>query len=440
MSSRVVHAVRSDGRAETRIGLLGLDGLGWPDAAALEALGEARDFQRACQAWLRALPTVAWAQWQNQHETVFGARDGDIVKYRSVRDKLGLMTADATPCVAGFVNTARTGPVVVEFPAGGGTSGGFVDFRGRPICAVGATGPDRGRGGRYLVLGPGQVLPEGVTWDFLVRSPTFNVALTFRIPTPDAAERERVTNGCQIYPARQAAAPRPTRVIRPEGRPWSGTPPTGMAFWRRLNTVLQLEPVGPEELSLMAMLKPLGLEKGRPFAPGPDQTRLLEEGARIGALMGLAEEAAGVGWRRRVDTALLAEGTPPQTPGPDQACLSAWRDGRGQWFDGGRAWGLTVPAEVPAEHGWSVTLYDVETRCFIDTPYDIAERSSHEALARQADGSAMLIFSPQPPADAPKSNWIPTAPGRPWFALFRLEGPGRGWFDGSWALPEIASL
>lgn len=448
MSSRVVHAVRSDGKTGTRIGAMELDGPGLPDASALEALGEERDFQRACQAWLRALPTVAWAQWQNQHETVFAARDGDIVKYRSVRDKLGLMTADAAPCVAGFVNTARTGPMVVDFPAGGGTTGGFVDFRGRPIGAVGAAGPDRGRGGRYLVLGPGQAPPEGLGWDFLVRSPTFNLALTFRILTPDAGERERVTNACHIYPARQAAAPRPTRVIRPDGRPWSGTPPTGMAFWRRLNTVLQIEPVGPEELSLMVMLKPLGLEKGRPFDPDPDQIRLLEEGARIGRLMALAEAAHSGGWRRDVDAALLAEGMAPQAPGLDQASLSALRDAQGQWFDGGRAWGLHVPADTPAGEaaggGWSLALYDVETRCFIDTPWDIGwrgtGRSSHESLARNPDGSADLIVSPQPPADAPRSNWIPTVPGRAWFGVFRLEGPKRAWFDGSWTLPEIVPL
>jgi hypothetical protein len=444
MSSRVVHAVRTDGKTDTWIGALGLNGQGLPDGSAIVALGAERDFQRACQAWLRALPTVAWAQWQNQHETVFGARDGDIVKYRSVRDKLGLMTADAAPCVAGFVNTARTGPVVVDYPgagpAGGGTQGGFTDFRGRPIGAVGAAGPDRGRGGRYLVLGPGQAPPEGLGWDFLVRSPTFNLALTFRILTSDAAERERVTNACQIYPARQAAAPRPTRVVRPEGRPWSGTPPTGMAFWRRLNTVLQIEPVGPEEVSLMAMLKPLGLEKGRPVEPDPAQTRLLEEGARIGALMALARLASAGGWRREGDVALSSDGILPQAPGPEEARLSAWRDGQGQWFDGGRAWGLVVPANVPAEQGWSVSLHDVETRGFIDTPWDIAWRSSHEALARPADGSVELIFSPQPPADAPKSNWIPTAPGRAWFAVFRLEGPLQPWFDGSWTLPEIRAL
>ncbi|QTC90811.1 DUF1214 domain-containing protein [Brevundimonas goettingensis] len=134
----------------------------------------------------------------------------------------------------------------------------------------------------------------------------------------------------------------------------------------------------------------------------------------------------------------------PQSPAPEEGRLTAWRDAHGQWFDGGRAWGFSVPAMgssmgpagLPAE-GWSVTLYDVETRGFIDTPWDLVGRGSDDALARQADGSVALIFSPQPPADAPRSNWIPTTPGRAWFAVFRFRGAG---VEEGWALPEIAAL
>ncbi len=95
------------GHTDTRIGPLGLNPQGFPDQADIDKLYAERDFQRACQAYLWALPIVAYGQWQNQHETVFGAKDGDVVKYVSVRDKLGLITANATtPYIMGFVNTA----------------------------------------------------------------------------------------------------------------------------------------------------------------------------------------------------------------------------------------------------------------------------------------------------------------------------------------------
>jgi hypothetical protein len=232
-----------NGETETRIGALRLNAQGLPDQAAIDRLYETRDFQRACQVYLWALPIVAYAQWQNQHETVFGAGDGDIVKYVSVRDKLGLITANATtPYIIGFVNTARTGPVVID-AAAGEIAGGVGDFWERSITDIGVTGPDKGKGGRYLLLGPGQNAPAGLRVDYKVRSPTYNIFHAFRILTTDKAEGERIQDAYQVYPARDAVSPRKTRMITPDGRPWSGTQPVGMAYWRRLDEILQVEPV-----------------------------------------------------------------------------------------------------------------------------------------------------------------------------------------------------
>src|SRR5579863_381832 len=125
------------GETETHIGPLGLNAQGLPDQATIDRLYAERDFQRACQAYLWALPIVSYSQWQNQHETVFGAHDGDIAKYLSVRDTPGIVTANATtPYILGFVNLARTGPAIIEVPAGE-LAGGFGDFWERNITDCG---------------------------------------------------------------------------------------------------------------------------------------------------------------------------------------------------------------------------------------------------------------------------------------------------------------
>ena len=54
------------------------------------------DYQMACQAYLWALPLVSYAQWKTQHYEVFGATNSDLVHYVSYRDRLGLITANAT--------------------------------------------------------------------------------------------------------------------------------------------------------------------------------------------------------------------------------------------------------------------------------------------------------------------------------------------------------
>jgi hypothetical protein len=45
-------------------------------------------------------------------------------------------------------------------------------------------------------------------------------------------------------------------------------------------------------------------------------------------------------------------------------------------------------------------------------------------------------MGPTAPAGFEK-NWIPTIPGKAWFAYFRLYGPLQAYFDRSWKLPDI---
>jgi uncharacterized protein DUF1254 len=98
------------------------------------------------------LPLVSYAQWQAQHRDVFGAGDYDLVRYLTYADRLGLITANATtPYIPDFIDLSRSGPLVVEVPPGP-TAGGFSDFWQREFGILGEMGPDRGQGGRHLVV------------------------------------------------------------------------------------------------------------------------------------------------------------------------------------------------------------------------------------------------------------------------------------------------
>ena len=63
-------------------------------------------------------------------------------------------------------------------------------------------------------------------------------------------------------------------------------PPAGMAYWERLSAFVNNNPVQDRDLFYMGMLKPLGIEKGKPFKPDARQRAILEEAARIGDAMG----------------------------------------------------------------------------------------------------------------------------------------------------------
>jgi hypothetical protein len=50
-----------------------------------------------------------------------------------------------------------------------------------------------------------------------------------------------------------------------------------------------------------------------------------------------------------------------------------------------------------------------------------------------------IYCGPQAPAGFEK-NWIPTVPGKNWFAYFRFYQPTEAYFDQSWPLPDFEQV
>jgi len=232
--------------------------------------------------------------------------------------------------------------------------------------------------------------------------------------------------------------------------------------------VIQREPIEPRDIFFHAMLRPLGLEKGKPFRPDARQKKILTDGALVGEAMAKANSAdrrfAGSQYRSDAhwDFALQLDADDPgafwnllderaswfyeavgagpamapKRPGPSSAYLSAYKDKHGQWLDGGVSYRLRVPPNPPIKLFWSVTVYDVDTRALILNEQKIADRSSGMDLRSNDDGSVDIYCGPSAPAGFEK-NWIPTVPGKNWFAYFRFYQPTGAYFDRSWPLPDF---
>lgn len=456
-------------KADTRIGTLEFD-LGLPTEKTVATLFDEMDFQRACQAYLWALPMVNIAEWQRAHEKDFGAGDGDIVIYSTYEAKLGILTPNlTTPYIIGFANLARTGPLVIDYPAGL-SAGGVLDFWQRPLFDMGQTGPDQGKGGKYLVVGPGQSVSETSGYT-VYESPTFNVGIGYRVLEMEPAKADALMKGVKVYPFRTSADPTPNKFLTPGDKAWSQTPPSGMLYWERLAELLNQESVAERDQFFMAMLKPLGIEKGKPFQPDERQEKILTEAAFVGEQMakansfdkrfpgsayrtdarweilfapgfspdqksegyGQLDERAAYTWEAVWTTA----GMVTKTPGVGQAYLGVHRDRSGKALDGAKFYHLNVPPNPPAGQFWSVTIYDLETRRPVENSTRAVDRSSRQAdLAKNADGSVDLYFGPQSPKGR-EANSLITVPGRAWFPLLRLYGPQQPYFDRSWPLPDI---
>ena len=273
------------GALDTRIGKIDLV-MGLPANAQVEQkIYDEMDFQRASQAYIWGIPIVGMNEWKLAHEKVFGAKPGQLVLYNTYKDKLGILTPNfTTPYIITFANLAD-GPVVVEQPAGA-FGGMIMDFWQRPAADLGQAGPDKGQGGKYLVIGPGQTTPQ-VDGHFIVQCKTNNVFIGIRVLEPGEDKIKAAMERYRIYPYAQRNNPPQFPATTPQSKSWSQMPPRGMRYWQSLDEILQQEPVEERDRMITAMLAPLGIEKGKRFQPNARQTKLLTEGAVMGELMAM---------------------------------------------------------------------------------------------------------------------------------------------------------
>jgi hypothetical protein len=134
-----------------------------------------------------------------------------------------------------------------------------------------------------------------------------------------------------------------------------------------------------------------------------------------------------------------ASAIPPRKGAAPRRTNRHAKDKTGKWLDGGLSYRLRVPPDPPIKLFWSVTLYDVDTRALILNEQKIADRSSRADMRMNADGSVDISCGPKAPAGFEK-NWIPTVPGKNWFAYFRFYQPTQAYFDRSSPLGDFEQV
>ncbi len=115
------------------------------------------------------------------------------------------------------------------------------------------------------------------------------------------------------------------------------------------------------------------------------------------------------------------------------------KDKDGQPLDGSKSYRLAVPPNAPVSQYWSATVYDRATHGLIRDMPRSGRGSQSPGLQKNADGSVDIYTGPKAPAGF-EQNWIPTVPGRNWFAYFRFYQPTEAYFDRSWPLPDFEQI
>ena len=470
MTTEMPAGITAPAEVETRLGTLRTKD-GFPDAATIEKVFDNLDFQRGVQAILTGMPAASLSAMRKGLRG-FGPDNQTVVMFEQLMDSKTLfLTANTTTIYNfGWLNT-KEGPLVIEIPPK--VLGTIDNFWFNWVGDVGVTGPDKGKGGKYLLLPPGYKgpVPDGY---FVMHSKTYNHWLFFRgflengSPAPAVASAKK---NLRIYPLSKAANPPAMNLVNGSGKYFNTIHSLDYSVFSEINEVVQEEPVEASDPETLGLLAAIGIEKGKPFNPDARMKKILTEAAAVGNITARAlayksriPEAyfyENSGWNspfiggsyeflkepgvRNIDARtyffFYATGITPamaeKMVGKGSAYAANFVDANGDPLDGGKTYKVHLPANVPANNFWSFTNYDIQSRSMDQTDQQFPSVGSlTKGIVMNADKSYDVYFGPKAPAGQ-ENNWIQTNPGQGWSTIFRLYGPLNPWFDKTWRPSEI---
>jgi hypothetical protein len=471
MTTDIPSSLMSPNSVETRIGTLNFTD-GFPDDATAAKVYDNLDFQRGVQAYLAALPAVSIEAFLKGFSE-FGPVNQTVLISEQLLDAKSLfLTANTTTPYTLLYLSTKDGPLVVEVPPE--VLGPIDDAWFRWVTDVGITGPDKGKGGKYLLLPPGYAgaVPDGY---FVSRSRTVGNLLFFRTflkngdPKPGV---DSVKSSLRVYPLSQAANPPSMKFIDISGKAFNTIGPGDYSLFEFVHRVIQDEPIDAVDPDTLGLFAAVGIEKGKPFAPDDRMKKILTEAAEVGDAT-----ARSLTYKSRLKDAYLYTNSAWVTPfiggsykfeqngavnldaksmfffyatgvtpamtmkmvGEGSQYAGAFVDAKGNPLDGSKTYKLHMPPNIPAKNFWSFTLYDNQTRSMLQTDGSPAVGSLTKGLLINADGSVDVYFGPKPPTGK-EANWVQTVPGKGWNTLLRLYGPLEPWFNKTWRPGEIEPI
>ncbi|NDR58743.1 DUF1254 domain-containing protein [Aliiruegeria sabulilitoris] len=463
-------------RIETSFGTLDFVNGAYPTPETAQKVYDELDLQRATQLYLDLFPALSVHGILKAQVRDFGHRNSsDICVTPQKMNANPLFLTGNTDSIYAWMtlDLKAEGPTVMEIPPN--VMGPLDDAYFRFVVDFGATGPDKGKGGKYLILPPdyeGDV-PEGY---FVARSKSYRNwglvrANTAVIGTGDEA-MQYYRDNLRIYPLE--TGPREGRYIDCGHMPGNSLVPEDGSAFRWLHEIVSYEPADLFDKEQLGRLASLGIEKGKPFNPDARMQAILEQAARQGVAMSRVITFAsrdpeeklyeGMSWgtpfiggnaefekdgHRNLDARTLYHYnaivvTPAMAAtmpaGKGSKYSSTYVDGNGAFLDGGKIYKLRVPPNVPVREFWSVTVYDPVTRSQLQTAQPLPSISSQENPPANADGSVDIYFAAEKPDGVAEQNWIQTAAGKGFFPFYRFYGPLEAFNDQSWKPVEIEEV
>ena len=419
---------------ETRLGTLKFFD-GFPTKETSQKVYDHLDFIRGVEVFLNFVPAASVEAVRRGFAEQGASKSNQIMIFDQLMDSNPLFLTGNTDTVYAFgaFDLEKDGPIVAEIPPGTGP-GTVDDAFFRFVIDMGAPGPDKGKGGKYLILPPGYTgaVPDGY---FVARSSSYVNLLVLRgflvDGKPDAATK-KFKDGLKVYPLALAKNPPAMEFVSGSKKAFNTIHANNFEFYNELDHVIQKEPVDLFEPELRGLAASIGIRKGKPFAPDARMKAILIEAAAVANATARAIafdtrdkdafvydksqwKVAFVGgsyqWLidggkggRNLDARTLffyqaTVNTPAMAakiPGVGSQYAYAERDSAGNYLDGAKNYRLRIPANAPAKDFWSVVLYDPQTRSELQTSQPFPSKNNkRDKLIVNADEFGRPLFRPQ---------------------------------------------
>lgn len=305
VSEETLKSLSAPDQVETSAGTLKFkDGV--PTVETAEKVYDALAFTRALNVYNNSFRGASALAIVKGFEGI-GVKPGDVAIFSELMDSNSLfLTPNADTVYYLTALDLSNGPVVIEQPSN--AVGTINDMWFSWIIDIGGPGPDRGRGGKYLIVGPGYdgPLPEGGY--FIAHSKT-NLALyaarAYLVDNDPKLAVENVKQNLKIYPYKPGSfgtsiAQALEGTVRIEGEPkipemkfveashlsFNTIPPSDFGFFEMINENVQNEPATSYDVELAGQLAAIGIVHGKDFKPDDRMKKILSDAAAFGQATG----------------------------------------------------------------------------------------------------------------------------------------------------------
>jgi hypothetical protein len=286
---------------DTKIGTLQFKD-GYPIGDTAAKVQDELDYIHGVDAFMNSINGVSVYALRKGFADV-GINDGDFIYTSELLGSKSLfLTANADTVYFWGNLDLSNGPLVVETPPM--VLGIFDDLWFRWIGDFGLAGPDKGQGGKFLLVGPEYegVLPEGGY--FVYPSRMNHITMLFRAFLEDnspAASVANVKKTLKIYPYQAggfgnsvgsflageapmvpAAELRTPRLVEGSGLAMNTVPPNDFGHYEMLNDLVQMEPASALDVELAGQFAAIGIVKGEKFAPDARLRKILDQSVAFG--------------------------------------------------------------------------------------------------------------------------------------------------------------